>query len=166
MSELNTKENERRRDSTPRKVIIDDNKWTDDVLDHADRDELYHIEKDAWACFSDDGNDYVTKDDLKKHTVEILTKIDTIRKDMSFENYLTYEKFEKFQKNLLDSTLCNLHSEIQSKRDELNDLREQCKKQRQTNHEQLTYLRPTMTPTTQDTPDIPSRQPCNNPEFF
>ena len=167
INEMNAEETEFRRESNQRKVIMDENKWTDDVMDFSERDKFDVIEKDAFPCFTSDGDEYVTKNDLRRHTNEILLKLDAVKKDISFESYLTFDKYEKFQKNLLESTLRNLHTEIQAKRDELNTLRERTMRETAPDTPRTAYASPpTKTPTAQDTPDIPSRQACNNPEFY
>ena len=82
----------------------------------------------------------------------ILKKLDSVKKEISVENYLVSDKFEKYHKQLLEGTLRNLHVEIQDKQNELTKLRQECETTKA-----LTAI---------DTSDIPYRQPCNNPSFF
>ena len=143
-----------------KQIVIDDSKWLNDIMDPSELN--FEIEKDAFVCYSEekDGDEYITKRDLSRHTTMILKKLDSVKKEMSFENFLCFDKFEKYQKSLLDSTLKNLHEEIQEKRQELNALRETMKTTA------IPTASPTETTAPDDSEDIPSRQPCNNPAFF
>ena len=54
------------------------------------------IERDAFPCLTNDDDDYITKKDLRQHTMEIMRKVESALKEITIGNALIYEKFEKY----------------------------------------------------------------------
>lgn len=148
------------------KIVREESRWLDDKMENDDRDiqnstnrdaftcyvhDHNSIERDAFPCF-DDENDYITKKDLRLHTREITKKFESVLKEITIGNAMIYEKFENYQKELLQGKLNSLHEAVQVKTSELRRLSVECDVQK------------TTAPNTPDS-DIPSRQPCNIPSF-
>ena len=148
------------------KIVREESRWLDDKMENDDRDiqnstnrdaftcymhDHNSIERDAFPCF-DDENDYITKKDLRLHTREITKKFESVLKEITIGNAMIYEKFENYQKELLQGKLNSLHEAVQEKTSELRRLSVECDAQK------------TTAPNTPDS-DIPSRQPCNISSF-
>ena len=64
-------------------------------MDMSDLSIYNPIERDASLCFKDHDDEYITMNDLRQHTLEIMRKVEAVQKEITIGNAMIKNNFSR-----------------------------------------------------------------------